>query len=147
MAGKGDTFENELLEHILNNADVATVGDGTGLRGSATPGNLYVALHTDAGPLDAGDQETLEATYGDYARIAIVRTGAAWTVTLNSASPASAITFAEASSGTETITFFSVGVAASGASKILYYGAVSPTIDVTTGVTPELKTTSAITED
>jgi hypothetical protein len=37
-------------------------------------------------------------------------------------------------------------VAASGASKILYSGPISPTIAVSTGVTPQLTTASTVTE-
>lgn len=143
---KGNTFENELLEHVLNNADIALIGDATGLRGSSTAGNLYVALHT-GDPGEAGDQTTSECAYTSYARVAIARTGAAWTVTNNSASPASNISFPEATGGTETATHFSVGTASSGAGKILYKGTVTPNIAIATGVTPILTTASAITED
>ena len=143
---KGNTFENELLEHILNNADIANVGDATGLRGSSTAGSLYVSLHT-GDPGEGGDQTTNEATYTSYDRVAIARSGAAWTVTANSASPASAITFPQATGGSETITHFAVGTSASGAGKILYKGTVTPNIEVSNGVTPELGTGTAITED
>ena len=143
---KGNTFENELLSHILNNADIALIGDATGLRGSTTAGSLYVALHT-ADPGEAGTQTTSECAYTSYARVAIARSGAAWTVTANSASPASAINMPAATGGTETATHFSVGTAASGTGKILYKGAISPTISISTGVTPQLTTATAITED
>jgi hypothetical protein len=143
---KGNTFENELLEHILNNADIANIGDATGLRGSTTPGSLYVSLHT-ANPGEAGDQTTSEIAYTGYARQGIVRTGAAWTVTANSASPASNIDFPEMTGGAGgTVTYFAVGTSVSGAGKVLYYGTVSPNISVTTGVIPRLTTSTAITE-
>lgn len=142
---KGNTFENELLEHILNNADIALIGDATGLRGSATAGSLYVALHT-ADPGEAGTQTTSECAYTSYARVAMAR-AAAWTITANSASPAAAINFPACTGGTETATHFSVGVASSGTGKILYKGAISPTIAISTGVTPQLTTATAITED
>ena len=59
---KSNTFENEFLLHLLQNADISNVGDATGLRGSSTAGSLYVGLHT-ADPGEAGDQTTSEATY------------------------------------------------------------------------------------
>lgn len=144
---KGNTFENELLEHILNNADIALIGDATGLRGSSADGNLYVSLHT-ANPDEAGDQETSEISYTGYARIAVTRDGSGWTVTANSASPAAPITFGAMSGGAGgTVTHFAIGTAASGTGKILYKGTVSPNIVVSNGVTPQLTTATAITED
>jgi len=62
-------------------------------------------------------------------------------------SPASAISFPACTGGTETATHAAVGVAVSGASKILYSGAISPTISISSGVTPQLTTASTITED
>lgn len=143
---KGNVFEGELLEHIFNNADIALIGDATGLRGSSADGDLYVSLHT-ADPGEGGAQNTSETTYGSYARVAVARDGTGWTVTGNSVSPASAITFPAASSGTATITHAGVGTASSGAGKLLYSGTVTPNISVSTGVTPVLPTGSAITED
>lgn len=63
-----------------------------------------------------------------------------------SVSPVAAITFPACTAGTNTITFWSVGVASSGATKILYSGAVSPSISVSSGVTPQLTTGSTVTE-
>lgn len=143
---KSNVFENELLEHIFNNADIALIGDANGLLGSVGDGDLYVSLHT-SDPGEAGDQETNEATYGDYARVAVTRAGGGWTVTADSVSPAVDIDFPEATSGVETATHFAVGTDISGAGKILYSGAISPEISILTGVTPRLTTDSAITED
>lgn len=144
---KGDTWENELLEHLLNNAEVANVGDATGLRGSSVPGSLYVSLHV-GDPGEAGDQTTNEISYTSYARQGIVRTGAAWTVTGSSASPASEISFPESTGGAGgTVDYFAIGTVVSGSGKLLYSGTVTPNIVVANGVTPKLKTTSTITED
>lgn len=143
---KSNTLENELLEHIFNNADIALIGDATGLRGSSADGNLYVSLHT-SDPGEGGSQNTNETTYGSYARVAVARDGSGWTVTGNSVSPAAAITFPAATSGTATITHAGIGTASSGAGKLLYSGTVTPNISVSSGVTPVLPTSSAITED
>lgn len=141
-----NTLENELLEHILNNANIANVGDATGLRGSATAGSFYLSLHT-ASPTESGNQSSNETTYGSYARVAVSRSGTGWTVTGNSASPAANIDFAEATSGTATITHVGLGTDASGTGKLVLYGTLSPSISVTTGVIPRVKTTSTITLD
>jgi hypothetical protein len=143
---KGNTFENELLLHIFNNSDVANVGDATGLRGSSTAGSLYYALHT-ADPGEGGSQTTSECAYTSYARVAAARSGAGFTVTANSVSPAANVDFPAATGGSETATHFSVGTASSGAGKILYKGTVTPNIVISSGVTPRLTTATAITED
>lgn len=153
LGGKSDVFELEILNLIFQNANIANIGDATGLRGSTTVGSLYVALHT-ADPFvttETGvDQLTTEANYTSYARVAVARTSGGWTTATASgtttAKPTAAITFPACTGGTNTITHASVGVAASGASKILYSGPVTPNIAVTTGVTPSLATTSAIEE-
>lgn len=141
-----NTLENELLEHILNNANIANIGDATGLRGSTAAGSFYLSLHT-ASPTESGNQSSSETTYGSYARVAVSRSGTGWTVTGNSASPAANIDFAEATSGTATITHVGLGTDASGTGKLVLYGTLTPSISVTTGVIPRIKTTSTITLD
>lgn len=142
---KTNTFENAWLLHLFNNSDIANVGDATGLRGSTTAGSLYVSLHT-ADPGEAGSQTTSECAYASYARVAVARSGAGWTVTADSVSPAAEISFPQAAGGSETVTHFGVGTASSGAGVLLYKGTVTVNITVTTGVTPILTTATAITE-
>jgi len=140
---KADAFEDDILNLFLAAKSVAT------LAGPATAGaltQLHAALHT-GDPGDAGNQATSEATYGGYARTAISRTTTGWDVTGGSASPVSAITFPEATGGSNTVTHFSIGTASSGAGKLLYSGTVTPNISVSQGVTPRLTTSTAITED
>ena len=143
---KSNSWENALLLLLFNNTNVANVGDATGLRGSTTAGSLYVGLHT-ADPGEAGDQTTSEITYTSYARVAVARSGAGWTVTNNSVSPAGAITFPAGTGGSGTATHFSVGTASSSTGVLLYSGTVSPNIVCGNGVTPQLTTSTAITED
>lgn len=143
---KTNSFENSLLLLVFNNTNIANVGDATGLRGSSTAGSLYVSLHT-GDPGEAGDQTTNECNYGSYARVALARSGAGWTVTGNSVSPAANVDFPTATSGTQTATHFGVGTASSGAGVLLYKGTVSPNVAITTGVLPRLSTASTITED
>lgn len=132
---KGNTFENELLLLIFNNVDIANVGDAAGLQNSATAGSLYVALHT-ADPGEAGNQSTSEATYSGYARVAVARSGAGWTVSGNAVSNTAAVTFGPCSSGSNTITHFSVGKESSGSTALLYKGALSASLAVSAGITP-----------
>lgn len=112
-----------LLDLILNNAqNLANLGDATGLRGSATPGSLYVGLHTaDVAPGDA--QTVNEATYTGYARKAIAR-GSAFSGSGGTRTNAAQQDFVAASPGSPTnlITHWSIGVATSGGSVVLFAG-------------------------
>lgn len=143
---KANGWENDLLLLLFNNTNAANIGDATGLRGSSTAGSLYVSLHT-ADPGEAGDQTTSEAAYTSYARVAVARSSGGWTVTNNSVSPAATISFPACTGGTSTVTYFGIGTASSGAGKLIYSGAVTPNISISTGVTPQLGTGSTITED
>lgn len=140
---KSDTFENDLLKLIFNGTAIGNMADNAA---TSPLTNLYVALHT-ADPGETGTQSTSEAAYTSYARVAVARTSGGWTVSANSVSPAATISFPACTGSTATITHFSVGVASSGATKILYSGTVSPNIAVSSGVTPQLTTSTAITED
>lgn len=149
MAGKSDAWEAGLLNLLLNNTNFAGPGDATGLRGSSTAGSLYVSLHT-ADPTDAGTQTNNEVTYTSYARVAVARSGAAWTISgtsPTSASPAATITFPTGTGGSGTATYFGIGTASSGPGVLLYMGTISPNIVCGNGVTPSLTTASTITED
>lgn len=140
---KGNTFENDVLKLIFNATAIANLADNAG---SSPNTNLYVSLHT-ADPGEAGDQTTSEAAYTSYARVAVARTSGGWTVTANSVSPAATISFPAGTGGSGTATYFGVGTASSGAGKLLYSGALSPTIVMGNGVTPQVTTASTITED
>lgn len=129
------TFENLLLQHILQNANIANIGDATGLRGSTTTGSLYISLHT-ADP-NAGNQSTNEATYTGYARQALVRTSGAWTIVSNLGENATLVSFPVCTAGSNTITHFGIGVAVSGVTDLLISGTVSPNLAVGVGVTPQ----------
>lgn len=142
---KSDTFENDLLKLIFNGTAIANLADNAA---SSPNTSLYVSLHTaDVGETAASGQSTNETSYTSYARVAVARSNVGWTVTNNTVTPAAAITFPECTGGTATITHFAIGTASSGTGKVLYKGAISPTIAVATGVTPRLTTSSTITED
>lgn len=140
---KGNTFENDWLKLVFNATPIANLADNAA---TAPLTNLYAALHT-ADPGEAGDQTTSEAAYTSYARVAVARTTGGWTVTNNSVSPVADIIFPTGTGGTGTATYWSVGVAASGASKILYKGTVTPNIVMGNTITPKVTTASTITED
>ncbi len=118
---KGDTFENNLLLHIFQNSAITLIGDAAGVLPSAAAGSLYVSLHT-ADPGEAGNQTTNETAYTNYARQAVVRSSAGWTISANQVSNAAAVNFPACGLTGATITHFAVGTDSSGAGKLLYKG-------------------------
>ncbi len=149
---KSNTFENELLAHIFQNANIANIGDATGLRGSTTAGSIFACLHT-ADPGEAGTAATSEIAYTGYVRRPIARSAAGFTVTTNAVTQVNDVDFPKMTGGVGgTVTHFSYVKEVSGASVILYKGAVTPTILVQVGVTPRLEGTpsgvsTSVTED
>jgi hypothetical protein len=133
---KGNTFENELLLHIFNNSDIALIGDATGLRGSSTAGSLYVSLHT-GDPGEAGTQTTSECAYTSYARVAVARTAGGWTISGNAVTNAALVQFPQCTGSSETATHFAIGTASSGTGKILYRGALSASLAISSGIQPQ----------
>jgi hypothetical protein len=147
MAGKSDTFELDILKLIFNGTAISNIADNAT---SSPLSNLFISLHT-ADPTDAGTQDVSEANYTGYTRVAVARTTGGWTCAtaggVSSAKPVAAISFGACTGGSSAITHFAIGVASTGASKILYAGSVSPSITVTAGITPQLTTNTSVTED
>lgn len=148
---KSDAFESDILKLIFNATGIANLADNTATGPLA---NLYLSLHT-ADPTDAGNQASNECTYTGYARVAVARSAAGFIV--SGTNPTQAALAAIASfpqrtdaGATQTATYFGVGVAASGATKLLYSGAITTPaggIAISQNVTPQLGTGTIITED
>lgn len=133
-----NTFESDILLLLLNNTNIANLGDATGVRGSSTAGSVYIALHT-ADPGETGNQTTSEATYTSYARVAVARSSAGWTISGTAptqAANAAAVTFPACTGGSNTITHFSIGRDTSGTGEILLSGALTASLAVSNGITP-----------
>jgi len=143
---KSNTFETDFLNHLLLNADIALVGDATGLRGSTTAGSLYLSLHT-ADPGEAGDQTTNEIAYTSYARVAKARNGTNFAVAGNAGSLSTDAVFPAGTGGSGTATHWGLGCSASGVGKLLYKGALSTPIVCGAGVTPTVTAGTMVTED
>lgn len=143
---KTNTWENDLLLLEFNNTNSALHGDATGLRGSSTAGSYYISLHT-ADPGEAGDQTTNEITYTSYARVAVARSGAGFTVTGNAVATAADVNFPAGTGGSGTATHFGIGCSSSGTGKLLYKGTITPNIVTGNGVTPTLTAGTVVTED
>lgn len=130
-----NAFESALLALYFNNTDHANIGDAAGLQNSTAAGSFYISLHT-ADPGEAGSQTTSEATYTSYARVAVARSGAGWTVSGGNVSNAAAVNFPAATGGTNTITHFGIGSDASGVGNLFFKGALGASLAVSSGITP-----------
>lgn len=130
-----DVLETALLKLLFNNTSLANMGDATGIVGSSTNGSFYVSLHT-ADPGEAGNQTTSEATYTSYARVAVARTTAGWSVSGNTVSNAAAINFPTCTGGSSTITHFGIGNSAVGTGNLQFSGALSSSLAVSNNITP-----------
>lgn len=130
-----NAHETALLQLLFNNTNAANIGDATGLLGATTPGVFYISLHT-ADPGEAGTQTTSEATYTSYARVSVARSGAGWTISGSNCSNAAAINFPAATGGTNTITHFGIGTDITGVGNLLYKGALTSSLAVSSGITP-----------
>lgn len=140
MTAKSNTWETALLQLVFQNINAANIGDATGLRGSAAPGQLYVSLHT-ADPGEAGNQSTSEVSYTGYGRLAVNRAAGAggFVVSGNAVSlgtqPSS---FPACTGGSAVATHFGIGTSPSGAGVLLYKGAIASPVNIASGVVPQV---------
>ena len=133
---KTNNMETEMLELYFNNTTHAGIGDATGIVGSTADGSLYISLHT-SDPGETGNQGSNEISYTGYAREAVARTSGGWTIADDNCSNTAAITFGQCTAGSGTATHFGVGVDATGAGDLLYYGALDSSLAISAGITPE----------
>ncbi len=140
---KSDALENDVLALLFNGTAIADLAENDA---TSPATSLYLSLHS-ANPGESGDQSTSECAYTGYARVAVARNSGGFTVTGSSVSLTAAVDFPAATGGSCSATYFAVGTGASGATEILYYGTISPTISISSGVTPRLGTGTTITED
>jgi hypothetical protein len=130
--------QTSILELLFENTAYANVGNSGGIQPSSAAGSFYIALHT-ASPGEGGSQSTSEAAYTGYARVAVSRAPGSWTLTGSSPTTienAAAITFPACTGGSETETYFSIGLESSGATPILVYGSLTSSLAVSNGITP-----------
>jgi hypothetical protein len=141
--GKNATFDSDLLSLIFCGTPISRIADNAA---SSAFSNLVVSLHT-ADLTTSGDQTSNEASYTGYTRKTVARSTSGWAVSNNSVSPVSAVSFPQATStSTSTITYAAVGTSTSGSGKVLYYGAISPVINISQNVTPIISTSTLISE-
>lgn len=139
MTGTAGTFANDILNLIFEGTAIV----GVAANAASPITNLYLSLHT-ADPT-AGTQSTSEAQYTSYARVAVARTSGGWTVATNTVVPVANITFNAATGGSETEAYAGIGAVSSGNGLLFFAGSISPTVAVSSGVTPSLTTASILT--
>lgn len=138
---KANSTENALLLLIFN----ATTWDLIAENDTTSPAtNLYVALHT-SDPGEAGAQNTNETAYTNYARVAVARSGAGWTVTGSSTANAALIQFPQCGVTGATVTHVSIGTASAGAGTILYSGALNSSLAVSNLIQPQFAAGGSLT--
>jgi hypothetical protein len=144
MAGTNYPFSNDLLAMILTASPGAAPGNKLFQNASAPYATLYLSLHT-ADPGSSANQTSNEAAYTSYARVAISRVGASWTFGVGVVNLTAPATFPTATGGSETEHYAGIGTDITGAGNLLWSGAITPAIVVSTGVAPQLTTLSTVT--
>lgn len=120
-----NTTENAVLKMFLQGTDPS-------YRSGATQ---YLALFT----ADPGETASLaaEATYTGYARVALTK-ASAWTDGGATFTNAALIQFGACTLGTSAITHFAVVDTSSGAVNMMISGALSSTLNVASGIQPQM---------
>ena len=127
---------NSILALIFN----ATTFANLAINASAAPlTNLYVSLHK-GDPSVGGSQETNEADFGAYARVAVPRdnTGTGWKTPSGGATDNNGLlSFTECDGGSNSINHVAIGTDLSGAGRVLYAGALSSPRTISEGIQPQ----------
>ncbi len=132
-----DFFEDDNLEHLFINLALPNLGDAAGLQPSAGAGSFFTSLLTALPAESVSDQTVNEATYTPYARIGVARSAAGWTVAAGVVDNDSPITYAQATSGSDTLTHFGLGFLAAGVGFLDMVGVLASALAVSVGITPE----------
>lgn len=128
----GSTFGNDLSALLSEGTAIANVADNAA---SSPITNLEIALHT--GAATGGNQTTSEATYTSYARVAVTRNAAGWTSASAVLTNDATISFPACTGGSNTISHVSVGTAHTSTGKVLWGGALTANLSVSSGITPQ----------
>lgn len=134
-------FAGDLLKLLLHGQAIASLAQNH----SSPTQALYLALHT-ADPGAGGNQSTHEVNYTGYARVALQRSAAGWSITGNKATLASTVEFGEMTGGAGgTATHVSIGTNVSGTGKVLLRAALSHPIEYRNGSAARLRQSTSIT--
>lgn len=122
--------------------------DNMAINASVSPlTNLYIALHT-ASPGVGGVQSTNETSYTDYARVAVIRSSAGWTVSGNQVSNTATILFPVCGVTGAVVTHVTVGESLTGAGRIFYINTLTIPVTIISSKQPKFDVgTLIITEN
>jgi hypothetical protein len=126
------SFRSPVASLVYLAVAIANVADNAA---SSPWTNIYIGLHT--GDPSAGNQTTSETNYTSYARVAVARSASGWTDSSGVVTNDAAITFPAATGGSSTVTYVSTGGASSGTGTIVLAGALSASLAVSSGITPQ----------
>ena len=132
-SGKGNTNSINFLQGLFQ-ATFSEISSIFANSGSPLT-NLYVSLHT-ANPGATGNQTTSEAAYTSYARQAVSRDSSGWSISSETISNVAAVTFPTATGGSESETYAGIGTLSTGSGNLLYFGALTSPLAVSSGITP-----------
>ena len=131
-----NSFETAVLSLYFNNSNHANVGDAVGVRGSTAAGSFYISLHT-ADPGEAGTAVTSETAYTGYARVAVARSAAGFTIAGNTVSNAAIVQFGNCTAAPgAALTHFGIVETASGAGALHFSGALGASYQPAIGNAP-----------
>lgn len=135
-SGKNNTYAQLVLESIFQATFTAIANLLANASGSPIT-NLYLSLHN--GALGAtSSQTTNETAYTNYARVAVVRTSSGWSISSETISNAALVSFAQCGASGDTLTYIGIGTASSGTGQLLYFGALTSSLAVSNGITPQI---------
>jgi hypothetical protein len=130
-------FAVDCLKHFFQNAAIAHMGDAAGVLASSTAGSIFVSLHT---ALPSGKQNSNEYADSGYARQAVARSSAGWTLTSTPDGNgevfmvnAGVILFPAVVATPGIITHASVGLQVSGATERKYSVALASPVALVVG--------------
>ena len=137
-----NSFESEVLRHILLNEAIPNLGDAGGLLPSVLAGNVYVALLT----LDPGEDGAIinESTYGGYVRKSIARGAAEWVEADGQIKNINAQAFVECTGGSDSITHWALCKTLAGDDMFLYGEFPGGGFDVSIEVQPQFDVNTLI---
>ena len=139
MSAFADQTATDLLDLMFTNIAAPNWGVAGGLLPSATANSEHASLHLSdlLGPTDT-DQDSQETTYTGYARVAVARSTAGWTVTADTVDNDALMQFGNMTAGGPvTITDVGLGFASTGVGYLHIWGQVSVDLVVNNGVNPQ----------
>lgn len=96
----------------------------------------YIGLHT-GDPGNSGTQATSEADYGAYARVSVTASTDFTAAAGGSSNNSTLIQFPQCVSGSNTITYVSIGTSITGTGQIIYRGQLGSSLSVSNLIQPQ----------